>query len=1536
MRRLVSKKKADGTKVSVPSERRRQQFRRRNRRVPPLPENKSTVQEAAVTKTGAQLGSHRSSVRNGGARDSNAKNEPPTKNSWLSLARDSSNSESENEHETETEIRDVSTDIGNRFCSSNDGCGGTASGPITVISLPSPTRSLILEKENLERELADVQIDRDIMRQQLLEARTEVEGVRTSLRDHISDLEHQLRTFQQSQHRQTELEENALLEQELDQLTRLTKEQEEKAHKQEESSQHIKEKNQASIDDDDVSGASVDYDGLSISTIDDGTSSVFVDSSPSSERYSARLHKEKITELEDTIKQRKFREQILEKEVRQLKIQAQLESQKFNETQRQVQWLQEELHAVAGEVSEDEIVGFSQGIVRGTYNNSVNVDDSHDLGILLDNSDNDSKIGELEKSGIDTDSFIGNLSDNSNSNHVTLLHQQRIELESRVQLLIDEVGTLRQEKGVLEDKQEQYNTKISEFQAELQLQESQHQMENMLVERQLEEWKERSVVFQEELRQERQKTEQKNSIIRLEYQQFHLQVEELEIGKGDFEDTIKKNGIQFNHERGLLKRTIRSLEEKLRIKSLMLISNNEDNSTDTNLRRNSSNLRCTNEEILSQDKKQNDDQELVDKIKFLEVNMKSREESKKILIEQLEDMTEQVRSAKIQAARAEDRAHVLQTFLDASMSGSPSREHQLALEEEYFSVHACSDNKANNQLQVIPEDKTKKGSGIKDETFFDVQKDTCKLSLDSAKKFSAESRARILKMRDMKEQSSINNALVYNLHLQLDQEMELLKIRKQRRRERSVSSQSPDNKSNQRYRSFFDTSDEKSHTENKILPKPRALVSSDLEKLQKSNFEIQNLHTKNSKLIDDKEDLESRLEATMASASEEQIRLAIKIKDARKQTKNSLDQVNVLNFQINSMEKEESKLKETLFENQEISQIKIKQIEAKMFKSQGEKEALLKGELDKVQNKYNEEIKILTSHKVALEKQVRCIEEEKERLSESYQNDCVQLQSVIESLNVELDRVLNEYTKSRNTLKTEKELSKIEIERLESITDAVQEENKVLTSQNTVLEDNLKCIEKEKDKLLSQNHQDHCEVLQEKVRLLETQSKANIENLSIGKERVLEERNLTADFEYEKKLSEVAIDEKHLLRIEMEKERSCQSQRLKQATDQLSEFENEILDRDKEIEKLHDKRQKYEDQASKQLIEMEHLIVERGAEIERLEEGKIKLQDSVQEREDRIEKQESRLAEASLQLSELEEELFAKDNDIEDLELKLNAVQALDDQRVDDLCGKLETANDHIQEIKEEREAEKIEIRRLSIENGEKDNQLVSKHNQLDRQLIIVSKLTEQKDKLQEQLDIIVEEEKENEVVLFRDEANEANRLKDDLNSTKLQPQDDMTCATEGLEQKQNEDSYQLIGTKNNTEIRKLTAKLESTRESLRSIQLERNKFQVENQSLTNRINMFVRKDVAIINDTDVTDDLRNTRERLVEEVTAALKLTKKREDEIQRLEIKIFEKEAQLGLMEKGIANKEEIILSLKGELKQWKQRVEHHLGQDIIKKKK
>ena len=1761
------KKKTDETPIPSPSESaattvKPRTFRRRSKRLITPPETTTEVSASevvtnkkTVATTGTKLGRDRfRRLRNGGGGSTSsllpssssslrvgeaisssnnnnnnveADDDPPTKDSWLSLAMSNDSSDNGNS-------------IGSITNNNNDNDDN-----ITI------NRSVLLKKENLEGELADVQLDRDIMRQQLLDARSELVGARTSLRDHITDLEHQLRTFQQSQQRQTELEENSLLEQELDQLARLTKEQEENvqlaiaAKEQEESYHSCKD---SSIDGGGGGGDSVDTDAFSIATMD-GASSIHIADSSSPERHSARLFKERVVELEDALKQRKFRENILEKEVRQLKKQAQVESERFKETQRQVQYFQEELQAMAGQ---EETLSLSQGIIRGRYSNNNDndnddVDSTTDLGIILEDSNggiDDREVNEEEDGNdnhLEIDKEIANddnadvnddivgrkitaesslsppSSSNSreNSNHVMILHQQRQELESRVQALLDEVGTLRQDQGTFEHEKQQHSIKVQQLQTDIQQQQAENQFENILVERQLKEWKDRSDSFQEELQEERNLAEQQHANTRLERHEWHRRVEELEINRCELEEKLRKDGVQFYHEQGLLKRAVQSLEKEVQDASVASAPNIDENDTASQ----------------SQSLSHKEHEELVDRIKILEVGIKSRDESEHTLREELKDMTEQAKNAKNKVAKADDRVHILQTFLGVSMSASPSRDRQLELEEEYFSVHAQIDDKVKNKLQVVSEDQgaakidanpmaghtgnSDYHTAIKDDTFFEIQEEACKFSVDSAQKLSAESRERILKMRNMEEQSNTNNFLVNNLHLKLSQEMEQLKQRKERRRERSISSTSPD-QSLRKYRSLLNTSSNGSiafkNVKNDIDPnaaatnicrsskevsllealpvkingqiesdksvdsaghnrdtdlnttemlevvetdqssiskgdnssdlftqtathiKDRKLVSSDrvtLEgteseslqsvadyevRLQTANVKVNRLQKELSeaqtilkdallehseyqgKLIEkdvaqesleaelselkcEKEDLESKLNerakveneltgnlgkenkrqaAALEAVNDDKARLEIQLEDAAKQTKSSVDQVNALRSQITGYC--------LSLDQNEAEKIALREQISKKEKEKSLLEATYASKL--------------TAEQIYISK----MEQIEITLKESRKEK--------DALEVKLERERAEFMQVQSTFYAEKDDStKIEIERL--------------------LEEKVKSLEEEEEKeILSLTHKYQWEALEHKIILLETDSKANIERLSIEKESVVEERNLAElkvhdanklldeskerestlerslqkalyelnsaqdecqnmsktkehkntelEFESEKLLlsHQATILEKNQLIIDMEKDLSCKGKRLEQASMQMSELEKELFERDEEIERLDTKRQQIEDKALKQLIEMENLLQEHGEEIDRLEKEKSRLQDSAQKYEDQIEKQVGRLAEASSQLSELEGELFAKDDVIEDIELKLNTlrVEALEDleSQKSDLLKQLENANAQIEEIKEKNEIEKTEeIRRVSIENEQKDNELVMKENQLNRQLQTVSKLTEQSDNWQQQLDIVDDEKKElvdnladvtKQVASLREDLKEANEKIDGLNSIHIQLQDDLICATEEdrknlqcisqMEEQKEALSQKLesvvddlaaidaVEIETDIEIGKLTEDLESTRQSLRTTELQRNDLHVENQSLTNRIRMLVEIE-AETNDTDVSDGLSNTRERLVDELTTSLNISERRDDEIQTLESKIVDLEEHLELMEEGDTNKEQIILSLEGELQQFKDRM-------------
>jgi len=439
----------------------------------------------------------------------------------------------------------------------------------------------------------------------------------------------------------------------------------------------------------------------------------------------------------------------------------------------------------------------------------------------------------------------------------------------------------------------------------------------------------------------------------------------------------------------------------------------------------------------------------------------------------------------------------------------------------------------------------------------------------------------------------------------------------------------------------------------------------------------------------------------------------------------------------------------------------------------------------------------------------------------------------------------------------------------------VCDENTIIGAPKDTLEDQPRIVEKE---ISSTAYDDQINHLEQKILILETESKLNMERFSNERESMLEERSMaelkfhyaseqldesreresalkiiieettneleSAQDEFQKlsktKEQESAdfrreLEEKDRHIVDQKNDLSCKDRRLEQASVQLSELEMELFDRDEEIDRLNAKRQHIQDNASKQLVEMEKALEKEGEEIDLLEKEKSKLQNSIQNYEGQIEKQLGRLSEASLQLSELENELFAKDDDFEEIQLEINAMQALETQRLEALKGsenekrilkeQLKNANKRIENlvsqieaIKEENGAERTETQRILSEEKRKDKELLSSKSQVNRQLQNVSKLTEQNDKWQLQLEKAGDEKQElienlagvtREVNSLRKELEEANEKVKELNTIQAGLSDDLDCAIE--EEKKNLRRISQLEEQKET----LSVKLESAMDNL-------------------------------------------------------------------------------------------------------------------------
>lgn len=1354
--------------------------------------------------------------------------EAPSRASWMALAATDSDSETNTvDSVTANEIfEDVAVTMQPKPLEV------VVQGPVpwdeghdpSISETPRPIQNILFEKERVERELVEVQVDRDLLRQQLSEARAELEVARSSLRENVSDLEHQLRNLQQSERRQAELEENALLEEEIDELARLAREQEEKSNKD-------------TMGGDEVAISTEGATGIPLDNVSEGGDERNSSKLLSQER---ELHKNRVTELENELLERKLCERILEKEVCKLKDQAQVESEKLEEAQRQVRWFQQELKAMFPQEGE------SSSIlpIDGKNEDVENQNNAVHLETIMERSTDDEEgehiSGETTNGVGDgnsdstkeenrTDIRLDKSLSSDSFDHVKLLHDQRLELEHRVQELLEEIGTLRVGERTIQHEKQQSDIQVLQLQTDLQEKQEQHRLELVLVERQLAEWKGRADSFQRNLTDERILSEQhitQSQLERQERQELSQRVEELELEKNELMDSLEKTRVSFEHEKGYLRRAMEALENRVQDTSVdsfsdTLTSNNGDTvPLDEDDSRQSQE---TLPKLQISDHAFSGDEEgwkkMLDRIQDLEAERKVRIESERALQEQMKKMAEQEKETQSRAAAAEDRVQVLQTFLDASFSASPKEGRQLELEQEYLSVHSRNrdmdegiqeefdestpDSIKNSAIATnlgrtksIDDDEVKnKSLKAQDEIFYDAQQKNSGLSLYLSQKHSQKSPTQTLKLPDIDELSINSDALVHNLHLKLEEEMGNLKKRKERRRSRAVSADAPSNQGVGKYRPLLNSTsgllnpNTGKAVADTTIPQPEAvattkvIVPKDFEHEKTSHEqdcgndrskeielpEKETSTTENEFRIQIEEE-NSRLQSAIESINYNKAQLEIQLEDAMQQINDSANQISTLTAEITecrcSLEQSENGRSEL-----------TKQI------------AIMRKETETLENRISENEEEKKSYTATLSKLKEDLAMKDKMILENNESHQVELEGVKKALNESLRAREEDHADADRINKLENQIlameteSKSKIEVLSSELESVLEERKALE---------LKCHDASKE------HDEFKKVesslrkaLEESMVKLES-AQVEIENLSQAKKH--------EGIEFGK-----IVSEKNQRIAELEKDLASKGKRLEQASIQLSELENELFERDEEIEKLDAKRHQIQDSASQQLVDMEKVLEEDGKEIDWLKEEKLKIQSLVQEYEHQIEKQQGRLAEASLQLSELESELFAKDDEIEEMELRINAMQALETQRLETLQEseshkkrleeQLGSAKETIQNltsqvegIKQEREAEKTEAHRILIEDEKKNKEILSRETQLNRQLQNVSKLTEQNDKWQLQLEKAHDEKKELldglsdvkiEVSSLRKELEESDQKINELNAINAQLKEDLICATE-------------------------------------------------------------------------------------------------------------------------------------------------------------
>ena len=974
------------------------------------------------------------------------------------------------------------------------------------------------------------------------------------------------------------------------------------------------------------------------------------------------------------------------------------------------------------------------------------IEESVDLKTPSNESTNESKKQDIS-------------SDPSNK-HLKLLHKQRMELEQRVQQLMHEMGIMRIEQKKQQKDKQRAEIQVWQLQSDLEKQQKKHERALGKTERQLEEWKAKSTSLEADLDEGRKLAEHlkaRRETERIERQEMSQKFEQLEREKNELSDNLDKRCVDFESEKGKLTKEIQTLENKLAALSEPQIS-------DPDMPRDEGSWK-----------------KLILQVQRLEAERDASTQKESALRAQLKTMIEQEKESKSDIASLEDRIRVLQTFLDASFSVSPKEDRQRELRKEYLSAHPRSEGEGERNQQelddvdlantVNPEspenghnvDHTSESTKSENDTFYDAPQKTNETSApidlipppDSPKK------------PDIDDASISSDAVVHNLHSKLEEEMgHLVQKRKQLRRLRAATTEDPMGvgKLGPVNEQDFDTE----RTEYFELTESEKAKADDetRKKLQEEN---------------------SRLGTALESANYKKAQLEIELGDALEKVTISANRIDALEAEVcihqSSVEKY-GKEKDELTEKLLITENEAVSLKNKISELDEEKKSLdatlleLKEALDATESAVFDKEELhrrqLDDIKKELAKSTMDNRDDEAHLKQISDLEAKLLlvqeesKSNIQVLSKNLEGVLAE----RNTLESKLEDACKELEEVKA------SESVLRTAAQDIVE-KLESIEKlseakeletvELEKMLAEKNQRIADTIKEleEVKTSESALRTALQDIAVKFESI---EQLSQAKELETVELEKEIAEKNQRIEDLEENLSSKGRRLEQAAMQMSELENEIFERDQEIEKLDAKRLEIQENASKQLIEMESLLGKDGEDIDKLEEEKAKLQELVQSQEHQIEKQQGRLAEASMQLSEMESELFSKDEEIEEMELKINAMKALNAQR---------SEGSESSEVSKESQGR----------HAESSNQTIQ--NQLERQLQNVSKLTEQNDMWQLKLEKAYDEKEEllecvsslqTELASLRKELEESNEKIKELNAINERLQEDLVCATEADE----------------------------------------------------------------------------------------------------------------------------------------------------------
>jgi chromosome segregation ATPase len=436
---------------------------------------------------------------------------------------------------------------------------------------------------------------------------------------------------------------------------------------------------------------------------------------------------------------------------------------------------------------------------------------------------------------------------------------------------MDEVGALKSEKGQLQHDYRQQGLMVNQLRSDITQQQQQHRLDEILLQRQLKEWKERAETFQSQLQQERRNSQEVRLSQRRERREWSRQVEALETKLKENEELMKKERQQLNHERRLHQMNVETMGSRLEELSLASTKVGDDARCADNDERSLPPVSESTQSTQASTPKVDNAHEvrvLKRKIHNLERDLKSSKDSEAFLHKQVALYKSKTEAAEDASAKAADRIQVLQTFLENTVEGTTLQRLEVKQDSEAFKQKESARDRATS-LQRRSEDDDNDSVSVSTP----AAKDLYSRIQEETSRHSMRSRARLLKMKemdDLSENASVTSwtgqsitsiqfdldqpppAVVHDMQQKLDSEMVQLKKRKEKLK-RSSATSAELNESVRKYRSLLpvvnDETTAKSEARNDLQSRVLPLGSAETEvtpaensrtiKLQGVSLEIQ-------------------------------------------------------------------------------------------------------------------------------------------------------------------------------------------------------------------------------------------------------------------------------------------------------------------------------------------------------------------------------------------------------------------------------------------------------------------------------------------------------------------------------------------------------------------------------------------------------------------------------------------------------------------------------------------------------------------------